>query len=125
MASRQLVGDAGGDVIETVSPLAGKLREEYDLEQQVAQFAAQRLCVALFDRGDDFVGFFQRIARQRLRVLLPVPGAIGLRIPQPPHDFQQPQHSRQRIPGLVIHGNASSYSDSSMPAVAPQIRCSR
>ncbi len=92
----ELVGDASGHCIEIVATLFGReLRMEHDLEQQIAEFIAQRRVGSGFDRTHYLVGFLERIAGQRAGVLRQIPGTASRRITQPPHHRQQTHHSLQ------------------------------
>ena len=75
--------------LEVETPgLAGYLRVEYDLQQQVAQFVAQRVEVGPVDRIGHFVGFLDGVRRNAGEVLLQVPGAAGFRVAQRRHNFE-------------------------------------
>ena len=90
MPALELVGNRGRHRVEIEMPAL--LRDaglEYDLEQEVAEFVAHRGRVAALNRIGNFVGFLDRVRRNRLPILLQVPWAAGLRITQPCHDLQQ------------------------------------
>ena len=77
------------------------------LQQQIAQFALQVAPVLPFNGIRHFMGFFDRIAGNRGKVLHQIPGAAAVGIPQPRHDFQQPPDPgsavlHQRIAGLSV-----------------------
>ena len=56
----------------------GHARVEHDLQQQIAELVAQVVVVAPIDRVGDFVGFLDRVRRDRVEVLLEVPWAAAL-----------------------------------------------
>src|SRR5215467_8781189 len=60
-----------------------------DLQQQITQLLAQVGEVAARDRISDRIGFFERIGRNRSKVLLQVPRASGAGRAQRSHDFNQ------------------------------------
>ena len=83
MAAHHLVGDRGGDVGEGESPsFLGHAGVIDDLEQQVAEFVGQRRKIAPRDGVGDFVGFLDRVRRDRGEALLAVPRAAALRVAQ-------------------------------------------
>ena len=67
---------------------------EDDLEQQVAKFVLQIGHVVARDRVGDFIGFLDRVRRDRRESLRAIPFAAGLRIAQPRHDRDQPVDRR-------------------------------
>jgi hypothetical protein len=78
VAPLHLRRDACGDVGKREMPrLLGHLRVEHDLEQQVAQFLAQRRHVALGDRIGNLIRFFDRVGCDRREVLRAVPRAAA------------------------------------------------
>jgi hypothetical protein len=90
MAGDHLVGQRGGHVVEVEGALLlGHAGVEHDLEEEVAQFLAQRAKIAAGNRVGHLVGFLDRVRRDGREVLLHVPGASGLRIPELGHDRQQ------------------------------------
>ena len=91
MARFHLVGDVPCDVLE--GEIAGFLRHSCmkdDLEQEVAEFAAQIAHVATFDRVGDFVGFLDCVWGDGGEVLRRVPLAARLRVAQARHDREKP-----------------------------------
>ena len=57
--------------------------------QQIAELIAKRCVVAPVDRVGDFVGFLDRVRRDRVEILLEVPRAAALRIAELRHDEEQ------------------------------------
>ncbi len=83
MAIDELVADRARDGIEVEASVLGReLRQEHDLEQQVAELVAQILERAALQRIDDLARLFQRVRRERGVVLLQIPGAAGVAIAQ-------------------------------------------
>ncbi len=62
---------------------------EDHLEQQVSQFIPQILQVAALNGIGDLIGFFDRVGRYGAEVLLDIPGAAGLRVPEASHDREK------------------------------------
>ena len=90
MAANHLLGDAARDRVEVeAAVLARHLRVEDDLEQQVAEFVAERRPVVLTDRLGHLVGFLDGVRRNRLEALFEVPRAAAGRIAQPRHHVEQ------------------------------------
>src|SRR6185312_9731275 len=97
MTPQQLVADGSGHRLEIELPrLAGDLRVEHHLKQQIAQFVLQVQGIAALDGGGDLVGLLDGVRRAAGGGLLPIPGtAVGG--PQARHDGQQflkPGHGR-------------------------------
>ena len=69
--------------------LARHLRVEDDLEEQVAEFVAERRPVVLTDCLGHLVGFLNGVRRNRLEALFEVPRATAGRIAQPRHHVEQ------------------------------------
>ena len=65
---------------------------EHDLQQQVAQFLAQIRKIVARDGVGDLVGFFERVGRDGLEVLLEIPRTAGAGRAQRRHDLDQPGH---------------------------------
>ena len=63
---------------------------EHHLEKQVAQLLAKVCEIAAGDGVGHLVGLFERVGRDRRKVLLQVPGAAGAGRPQRRHDLQKP-----------------------------------
>ena len=103
MAPDHLVADGVDNVGKAeVAGFLGHACMEHDLQQQVAQFVAQIRIVAPVYRIGHFVGFLDRVRRDRGEILLHVPRTAGLRIAQCRHDAQQVvdsvgSHARRRI----------------------------
>ena len=96
MPPHQLAADRAqrvGDV--EVAPLGADPGEEHRLEQEVAELVAQGGRVAAVDGVDDLVGLLDQEGTQRLRRLLPIPGATVLGA-QPPHQLDE---ALERRPG--------------------------
>ncbi len=62
---------------------------KHDLQLQIAKFVDQAVHIAAIDRIGDFVGFFDRVGRNRLERLHAVPFASANRIAKPLHDIYQ------------------------------------
>ena len=78
MARFHLVGDRPGDVCEgEVASFLGHTSVEDDLEQQIAEFAAQVVDVVALDRVGDLVGFLDRVRRYGREILRASPLATG------------------------------------------------
>ncbi len=98
MPTHELVADGAHDAFEVEVPgLLGHLRMEDHLQQQVAEFVAQRLEVAAPDRVIDLVGFFDRVRGDRRKGLLDIPRTAALRVAQLRHDPDQP-FDRAHVP---------------------------
>jgi hypothetical protein len=69
--------------------LTGHPGMEDHLKQQIAQFVPKTGLVVPFDRINDLAGFLQRVGGNTAEVLLPVPGAALIRVPQASHDIEQ------------------------------------
>ena len=61
---------------------------ENHLQQQIAQFLGHLVVVARLDGVNQFIDLLNRVAAQRLMVLLAVPRTARRRA-QPGHDFEQ------------------------------------
>jgi hypothetical protein len=75
----------------------GHARMEHHLEQQIAEFVAQRRHVTGHAGLRHLIGFLDRVRRDRGEILLDVPWAALLRIAQPRHDRDQPIHRRGMV----------------------------
>ena len=76
MAALELVADAVEHVVEgEMAGFLGHLRMEHDLELEVAKLVGQRVHVVTGDRVGDFVGFLDRVGRDRGEILLAIPFA--------------------------------------------------
>ena len=62
---------------------------ENDLQKQIAQLVLQISQIVARDRIGNFIGFLERIGRNRAEVLLEVPRTSGARRAQRRHDFDQ------------------------------------
>ena len=90
MTGFQLVRDCRGDVGESERTLfLGHARMKHDLEQEIAEFAAERIAIVTLDRIGDFVGFLDGIGRDRRESLRTVPFAARDRVPEPGHDAEE------------------------------------
>ncbi len=86
MAAQHLVADAARDVVEIEGAgLLGHAGMKHHLEQQVAELVAQILQIIAGNGVCDFIGFLDRVWRDRREVLIDVPGAAFLWIPEPGH----------------------------------------
>ena len=76
MAPDHLVGDGACDVRKTErAGLVGHLGVIDDLEQQISEFVGKGRHVAPCDGVGDFVGFLDRVGRDRVEALRLVPWA--------------------------------------------------
>ena len=90
VAAYHLVGDLAGDRVEIELPvLLGHAGMKDDLQQQIAQLFAKPRHIAGFDRVGDFVGFLDRVGRDRGKGLLDIPSASGFRVAKLRHDIEQ------------------------------------
>ena len=79
MPALELVGNRGRHRVEIEVPAL--LRDaglEYDLEQEVAEFVTHGCRVAALNRVGNFVGFLDRVRRNRLPVLRHVPWTTAI-----------------------------------------------
>jgi len=76
--------------------LAPELREEDDLEKEVAQLAFQLAEVLRRERVEGLVALLEEIAREVVPRLLPVPGAFA---PQALHQLHQLRRRASRLGG--------------------------
>ncbi len=91
VAALHLVADRSDHVREReMAGFLGHAAVEDDLEQQIAEFVLEIGHVAALTSVGDFIGFLDRIGRDRLEGLDGVPFATGLRIAQPRHDRDEP-----------------------------------
>jgi len=84
----ELVGDALGDVFHGEAPvsLAGDLRMEDHLEQQVPELFAKMILIADLNGLDRFGGLLNQVLHQRPMGLLSIPGAL---VAQACHDADE------------------------------------
>jgi hypothetical protein len=68
---------------------AGHLRMKRHLKQQITQFFPQSRRVIPLYRISHFVGFLNRVWRNRSEVLFQVPGTTAIRVSQALHDIEQ------------------------------------
>src|SRR5262249_49018376 len=86
---------------------------EHHLEQEVAELLTQILEVAARDRLGDFIGLFDGVWRDRLEILLEVPGAAAAGSAQRRHEFEQTAdiaggiHLILTDPATAIHSSNS------------------
>jgi hypothetical protein len=91
VAALHLVADRSDHVREReMAGFLGHAAVEDHLEQQIAELVLEIGHVAALTRVGDFIGFLDRIGRDRLEGLDSVPFAAGLRIAQPRHDRDEP-----------------------------------
>jgi len=91
MPPQELLGDGLHHIAEIERALL--LRHagmKHDLQQQIAKLLAQVREIAARDRVRHLVGFLERIGRDRLEILLQIPGAAGAGRAQRRHDFDEP-----------------------------------
>jgi hypothetical protein len=81
--------------------LAGELRMEHDLQQEIAQLLAQPGPVLPLDRIDHLVSLLHRIGRQARKVLTHIPRTAAFGIAQARHDGEQ-------VVETVGHGRSSA-----------------
>ncbi len=62
---------------------------EHDLEQQIAEFAAQVSHIIASDGVSYLVGFFDGVRRDRPEILRDIPFAAALRIAEAGHDAKE------------------------------------
>ncbi len=78
MALGHLARDPLRDVVGAEpAALLGELREEEDLEEQVAELVAQRARRALVERRERLVGLFEQVRLEGFEGLFPVPRAFA------------------------------------------------
>ena len=78
VAAFHLVADAADDVLEReMSGFLSHLRVEHDLELQVAELVGERVHVVARDRVGDFIGFLDRVGRDRREASGRVPFAAA------------------------------------------------
>jgi hypothetical protein len=83
----ELVGDRGGDPIEVeCAPLLSHAGVEHHLEEQIAELVAQIIHVIPGDGVGHLVGLLDGIGGDGLEVLLAIPRATPLRVPECVHD---------------------------------------
>src|SRR6185436_12654919 len=89
MAPDQLVGNRAKRILDPEeAEVCGDLREQYALEDVIANLLAESRHVPALDRVDDFMRFFEHELRQRLERLLPIPRTAGW-ASQQRHNFDQ------------------------------------
>ncbi len=95
----QLLHDPRGHVVDVETGAVGAFGRDagvkHDLEQDIAEFVAQRRLIAALQRLQRFVTFFQQVGGERLVRLPGIPGAVH---PQGVHDLDQPQEGSTRRP---------------------------
>ena len=85
-----LVGDAVEDVVEReMAGFLGHSAVEHHLELKIAELVGKRVHVGACDCVRDFVGFLDRVGRDRFKRLHRVPFASGLRIAEAAHDLDE------------------------------------
>src|SRR5262249_13274996 len=98
VAAAHLVDHRTTDVVDVeASGLARHLGMEDDLQEQIAELAAQLLRVVAIDRLGDLVGLLDDVLADRLVRLLAIPGAAA-RGTQPRHDLHQLVETLHRAP---------------------------
>ena len=99
------------DLLEiALAALLEEQREEVDLEEQVAELVQQLGGVARQRRVGDLVGLLDRVRDDRLRRLLPVPGAVAAQT------LRQFLELDERV--VEAHATARSWSFPSWPPAA-------
>jgi len=66
-----------------------RTRADGDLQQQIAELVAECRVIATIDGVGDFVGFLDRVRRDRVEILLAIPRAAAVGVAQRGHDAQQ------------------------------------
>lgn len=90
MAADQFLADGRGDLFEIEqAALLGNLRVKHHLQQQIAQLAAQIVEIVALDGIGHFVGFFDGIRDQAVKILLQVPSATPFGVAQAGHQGKQ------------------------------------
>ena len=74
-----------------------------DLEQEIAQLVLQLVHIAALDRIRDLVGFLDRVGRNGLECLFPVPGAPVIGIAETGHNVEQVVDGRRFVLRLICH----------------------
>ena len=109
-----LVADAAQHVRKVErSQFLGHARVEHDLKREIAELIGERVHVIARDGVGDFIGFLDRIGRDRREILDPVPFAAAHRIAQPSHDGHQPTERVARVRRAIlferlVHGGGPS-----------------
>ena len=89
MAANELRRDRGNDIRKVEPPLlAGELRVEDHLKQQVPKLAGQVVDGATLDRIGHFVRFLDRVRRDARERLRAVPSATSEGVPERRHDLE-------------------------------------
>ncbi len=97
MAAFHFVANAVEHVFEREQTrFFGHSRVEHDLELEIAEFVGKRVHILPGDRVSDFVGFLDRVGRDRLERLDSVPFAAAHGVAQPAHDVDEPLNGHQR-----------------------------
>jgi len=108
VAADQLGHDPVRDVVDGVAGAVGALGRdpgvEGDLEQDIAEFLAERVGVAALQGVHRLVALLQQVRGQRGVRLLRVPGALGAQPVHDGHQLKQPRagQARARLAGLAV-----------------------
>ena len=62
---------------------------KHDLQEEIAQFVLEGDHIVSRAGICDFIGFLDRVRRNRLEILRDIPRATTLRVAQPRHDLHQ------------------------------------
>ena len=90
MATLHLVANAVQYLVEReVAGFGRHLRVEDDLQRKIAEFVLEVREIAALDRVGDFIGFLDRVRRDRLERLLTVPRTAVHGVAEPAHDLNQ------------------------------------
>src|SRR5262245_10848284 len=119
MASHQLFGDFLDDGVDIkLTRLFPELGMKDHVQQQVAKFLRQAIKVAVIDRVEDLIDFFDQHRLERIEILLLVPWT-AVRAAQSRHNLDEPLEPfpwgffaiarHNRIISAVLH----SYADES------------
>ena len=76
----------------------GHLRVEHDLELKIAELVGERVHVVARDGVGDFIGFLDRVGRDRLERLDRVPFAAADRIAEAAHDLDEALKRHEGLP---------------------------
>jgi len=105
VAAHHLVDDRRGDIGKNEEPgFLGHAGVEDDLEKKITKLVFERRRVATRDRIGDFVGFLDRVRRDRGKILDAIPRTAAVRVAQLRHDrekaFEGSRHQRHNIMGV-------------------------